>query len=178
MCRRNACAGILLPVGTVEKGPAHQLILFDKGPDRPRLYVSAWRRCLCLIPALKKVDLVGKRRGHACRRQFLYGRQHTPCWADTTTTTPHSPHPASSTPNKHPHPSHLPDHTRASRRHKYSFHKSCQICILLPDNVQKLLSQNFLFSVLSATLYWVKLKITVHKLQFYLYIQVPRNSYS
>ncbi|KAI9521696.1 hypothetical protein NQZ68_003851 [Dissostichus eleginoides] len=69
MCRRNACAGILLPVGTAEKGPAHQLILFDKGPDRPRLYVSAWRRCPCLIPALKKVDLVGKRRGHACRQQ-------------------------------------------------------------------------------------------------------------
>lgn len=77
---RNVCAGILLPVGTVEKGPVHQLILFDKGPDRPRLYVSAWRRCLCLIPALKKVDLVGKRRGRACRRQFLYGCQYTPCW--------------------------------------------------------------------------------------------------
>lgn len=92
MCRRNACAGILLPVGTVEKGPAHQLILFDKGSDIPRLYVSAWRRCLCLIPVLKKVDLVGKRRGHACRRQFLCERQHTPCQTDSTTTnTPTNP---------------------------------------------------------------------------------------
>lgn len=118
MCRRNACAGILQPVGTVEKGPAHQLILFDKGPDRPRLYVSAWRRCPCLIPALKKVDLVGKRRGPARGRHFLCGRQHTPCRADTATPSP--------APNKHPHPSHLPDHTRASRRRKYSLHKSCQ----------------------------------------------------
>ena len=47
------------PVGMEEKGPAYQLILFDKGPDRPRLYDSAWRICLCRIPPLKKVDLVG-----------------------------------------------------------------------------------------------------------------------
>lgn len=69
--------------------------------------------------------------------------------------------PARSTQNKHPHPSHLPDHTRASRRHKYSLHKSCQIDILLPDYVQKRLPQNLFFSVLSVSLNLVQLQIAV-----------------
>lgn len=107
MCRRNVCAGIRLPVGTVEKDPAHQLIPDDKGPDRPRLYVSAWRRCPGLIPAPKKVDPVGKRRGRAHRRQVLCECQHTPCQVDSTATHLLSPHPAAtaSTPNKRPHAS-------------------------------------------------------------------------
>lgn len=38
---------------------------------------------------------------------------------------------ASSTPNKHPHPSHLPDHTHASRHHKYSMsHAKYIFCAL------------------------------------------------
>lgn len=58
------------------------------GPD----YMSQPGGGVCVSFLRWRKSIWWERRGRACRRQFLYGRQHTPCQADTTTTTPSPPH--------------------------------------------------------------------------------------
>lgn len=148
MCRRNACAGIPLPVGGLrrkaQRSTGSCLIKALTGPDymsEPgggvRVSFLRWRKSIWW------------ERGGAVPGgvSFCMNANNTPCRGTPPPFSLSPPPPASSTPNKHPHPSRWPDHTRASRRHKntLSINQFCSPSVCsLTQNVSVTLFENAL----------------------------------